>query len=86
MGALGEHDRTCGLRQGCGECTCPPKPPAEPTISAPASADPRAKVWKATDLAAARRVEWLANRRIVAGATNYMLGPRGSARACSSPG
>ncbi len=39
--------------------------------------DPRPKVWKATDLDAGRRVDWLASRRIVAGATNYMLGPEG---------
>jgi hypothetical protein len=38
---------------------------------------PRPAVWKATELEPARRVEWLANRRIVAGATNYMLGPEG---------
>ncbi|MDP9459403.1 MAG: AAA family ATPase [Actinomycetota bacterium] len=63
MGELGEHPKTCT--------------PAEAITSAPASADPRPKVWKATDLLAARRVEWLANRRIVAGATNYMLGPEG---------
>jgi hypothetical protein len=34
-------------------------------------------VWKATELEPARRVEFLANRRIIAGAVNYMLGPEG---------
>ncbi|WML64267.1 AAA family ATPase [Rhodococcus sp. AH-ZY2] len=40
-------------------------------------AEPRLRVWKATELEAARRVEWLAKQRIVAGAVNYMLGPEG---------
>lgn len=39
--------------------------------------EPRPRAWKATDLESARRVEWLAKQRIVAGAVNYMLGPEG---------
>ncbi|WKK13874.1 AAA family ATPase [Rhodococcus ruber] len=35
------------------------------------------RAWKATELECARRVEWLASLRIVAGAVNYMLGPEG---------
>ncbi|WP_217500484.1 AAA family ATPase [Rhodococcus pyridinivorans] len=35
------------------------------------------RIWRATELESARRVEWLASLRIVSGAVNYMLGPEG---------
>jgi hypothetical protein len=55
----------------------PEHPPDERPPAKSTSGDPRPRVWKATDLDPSRRVEWLANRRIVAGAPNYMLGPEG---------
>ncbi|SDY26544.1 AAA domain-containing protein [Modestobacter sp. DSM 44400] len=85
MTSFASHPKTCDLWNG-GSCTCPPGRrlaanlevlPAKTTSSDVAAANPRPKMWRATDLAAGRRVEWLANRRIVAGATNYMLGPEG---------
>lgn len=41
------------------------------------SADPTPRLWRATDLDPARRIDWLAARRIPRAALTYMLGPEG---------
>lgn len=43
----------------------------------PAAPPEAPRLWRATDLDPARRVEWLARRRIPRGAVTYMLGPEG---------
>ena len=45
--------------------------------SKPSSGEPAPRLWRATDLAEAQRLEWLARKRIPRAAVTYMLGPEG---------
>lgn len=41
------------------------------------AADPAPRLWPATELASAQRLEWLARKRIPRASVTYMLGPEG---------